>query len=130
MTISITWFGRLASDAIANDIKTGGWQAMTSGTAGDRLKAAEYSDRTVQTYGTYSGGATISMRGSCMANPNPDTATDWFVLHAAHDGSALSGLAATAGAVLLENPLWLSPLVTGGDGSTSINYDITLKKGT
>lgn len=126
----ITWFSRGNIKPVNNDIKAGGWQDLASGQAGSRIPVAEYADRTVQTHGDYSGSATIQMRGSCMADPDPETPAHWFAVHAAHDGAEILGLSATSGAVILENPLWLSPLVTGGNGSTAINYDITLYKGT
>lgn len=69
-----------------NDVKIGGWSDLATASAGERIEAAEYSDRTMQFSGDFSGGASISMRGSCMEDPDPDTPTDWFTLRAAHDG--------------------------------------------
>lgn len=131
-TTDITWFTRNSPEKAlgSNDIKAGGWPSIPTAQAGERIYVAEYADTTIHINGSFSGSATAAMRGSCKDLPDPDTAGDWFTLHAAHDGSELSGLDANTGAVLLENPLWLSPLVTGGDGSTALNFDITLKKGT
>ena len=101
---------------------------MPQGQAGERVLASEFADKTVHMSGSFSGSASGAMRGSCKENPNAETAGDWFNLGLKY-GVELSGTEAF-GAVILENPLWLSPLVTGGDGSTAINFDITLKKGT
>lgn len=128
--LSITWFAQLSDDEIINDTKAGGWKELALNQAGDRIKSAEYSDRTIHIHGNFSGSATLTMRGSAMNEPNPEITSHWFTLSSGKDGCDITAIDAIFGAVLLENPLWLSPLVVGGDGSTAINVDITMKKGT
>lgn len=126
--ISFTWY-RANQGGIVNDVKSGLW-LLGQDDVGQRVKTAEYSDRTIQHIGGYSGGASLVWRGSNLLDPDESTPADWFTLHAAHDGLELTALTANGGGVLLDNPLWISPLVSGGDVSTEVKALISLKKGT
>lgn len=75
-----------------------------------------YPDKTVQVTGTF---GSVTLRGSNKANPNDATAADWFTL-SDPQGNDLTFTAA-GGAIIAENPLWISPITTGGSG-----YEITI----
>lgn len=95
------------------------WENMLNGDVGSRVKGGAYKTRTVQTYGTFGTGGSITLRGSNKENPIETTPADWFPLNSA-PGSALT-MTVAGGANVLEDPLWLSPIVTAGDGTTLLN---------
>jgi hypothetical protein len=74
-----------------------------------------HADRCVQISGTL-GGATVSIQGS-------NDGAGWFTLH---DPFAQSlsftslGAGGCVGAAVAENPRYVRPLVTGGDGTTAV----------
>ena len=70
-----------------------------------------YSDKTVQVTGTF---GSVTIRGSNKANPNDATSGDWFTL-SDPQGNDLTFTAA-GGSLIAENPLWISPITTGGSG--------------
>jgi hypothetical protein len=91
------------------------WGPLASGETGDILVAPNLTDATVQAYGTFSGGASLAMRGSNDTGTSPTL----FTL-AEPDGTLISGWTAADGAQILESPYLFRPVITSGDGSTSI----------
>lgn len=83
--------------------------ALAGGDTGKRVSLAGFPDRTVQVTATF-GSATL--RGSNLADPSDATAGDWFNL-TDPQGNALTFTAA-GGELIAENPLWISPITTGG----------------
>lgn len=73
-------------------------------------------DKTVQVSGTFDSG-TVVIQGS-----NDPSAAVWSTMHAP-DGAELSFTAAGIEAIL-ENPLWIRPVVTGEGATASITIAI------
>lgn len=91
------------------------WSITTAGDTGVRspVEFANYPDKTVHVTGTF---GSVTLRGSNLANPSDATAGDWFTL-SDPQGSPLTFTAAD-GAVIAENPRWISPITTGGSAYT------------
>ncbi|MCC6717410.1 MAG: hypothetical protein IT555_05960, partial [Acetobacteraceae bacterium] len=86
------------------------WSGLLLNDNGAAYERPEFQDRTFQVTGTF-GGATIALQGS---NDN----TTWFGLTNS-TGAALSYTAAGGGAAR-EGTRYVRPVVTGGDGTTSL----------
>lgn len=87
------------------------WSIATGGDTGVRspVEFANYPDKTVHVTGTF---GSVTLRGSNLANPSDATSSDWFDL-TDPQGNVLTFTAAD-GAVISENPRWISPITTGG----------------
>ena len=83
--------------------------SLAAGDTGKPVNLANFADKTVQVTATF-GSATL--RGSNKAAPDDATAGDWFDL-TDPQGNALTFTAA-GGDVIAQNPLWISPITTGG----------------
>ena len=101
-------FTRLISGVGDSDQVT--W-SLGAGDTGKPYMMANYPDRTVHITGTF---GSVTLRGSNKAAPDDATSTDWFNLTDVQ-GSAIT-LTAAGGEVIAENPLWISPIATGGSG--------------
>jgi len=98
------------------------WTPITAANAtGSPMSPAGEGDLCVQVTGTFNG-ATIALRGSNLTAPNDATAADWFQLTRA-DGTAASQTAA-GGYHITERPLWISPISSGGGGSSSLTINL------
>lgn len=95
---------------VISGVKSVSW-ALAAGDTGKPVLFAQYPDRTVQMTGTF-GSATL--RGSNLAAPDDATAAHWFNL-TDPQGNAIT-LTAAGGELIAENPMWLSPITTGGSG--------------
>ena len=104
------------------------WELMLLNNVGGKVKSVDYTDKTVQVYGTLSTGGSITLRGSNKENPDETVAADWFNLNDPTQ-TALT-FTALGGKQVLENPMWLSPICSAGDGSTSLNMAVTAIKRT
>jgi len=85
--------------------------SLGAGDTGKPERLANYPDKTVQITATF-GSATL--RGSNKAAPDDAVAGDWFNL-TDPQGNAIT-LTAAGGALIAQNPLWISPITTGGSG--------------
>ncbi len=85
--------------------------SLGAGDTGKPVRFANYPDRTVQITGTF---GSVTLRGSNKANPDDATAGDWFNL-TDPQGNAIT-LTTAGGELIAENPLWISPITTGGSG--------------
>ena len=94
---------------------------------GVAVKTANLSDKCVQFDGTFGAGGSVTLRGSNVANADDTVAAHWFPL-TDPQANAITKTSAS-GEQLLENPLWISPQVTAGDGTTAINVRLIAKKG-
>ncbi len=94
---------------------------------GAAVSNPEFSDMCVQVSGTF-GPATLTMQGSNdLAAP-----TNWFTLKDAATGAAIAKTSAGGGVQgeqVLESPVWIRPLVSGADGSTSLTVKLKIRKG-
>lgn len=100
------------------------WTLTASGDVGARIKIPNYTDKTVHIYGDFADSGSVSLRGSNKPDPDEETAGDWFILTDAQ-ANAITKLAA-AGEVVLENPLWISPIKNAG--TAAITLSLTAKK--
>lgn len=104
------------SNNSANNAIIHRWSITTGGDTGAPVTMHEFPDKTVQVTGTF---GSVTLRGSNKAAPSDATAADWFNLHDPQ-GNVLTFTAA-GGALIAENPLWISPITTGGSA-----YDISI----
>lgn len=99
---------------VTNDSLLAGYQwNLGAGDTGKAVSMATFPDKTVQFTGTF---GSVTLRGSNLANPLDATATDWFTL-SDPQGVDLTFTAA-GGATVAENPLWISPISSGGSAYT------------
>lgn len=115
-----------ASGAIINDAVLPSW-TLALGDVGTPVIMGAHSDRTVHFFGTFGGGA-VSLRGSNKPAPDPSVAADWFPLTDPKLNTPLENITSASGYVIYENPLFISPVVSGGDGTTSITISILGRK--
>ena len=87
------------------------WAGLLNGEDGAAVERGDLSDKTVQVSGTFGAGGTVLIEGSMDG-------TTWATLRSPLD-TALSLQAAAVHAVL-ENPRYLRPRVSAGDGTTSL----------
>lgn len=92
----------------ASVITWAGLANADSGSAGDLVGSP---DKTVQVTGTFGAGGSVTLQGS-------NDGTNWETLSDPL-GTALTFTAAGLKAVL-ENPLYIRPIVTAGDGTTDL----------
>lgn len=110
---------------IVNDCMLVAWE-LAAGDVGAPVKLGGFSDRTVHFSGDFSGSA-MSLRGSCLEDPDPEQSDDWFIITDPKLTTPLQNITAAGGYVLYENPLWISPACTGGT-ATAIKTSILGRK--
>ena len=96
------------------------WSLLTTGDTGSPWELLSAADKTVQIFGDFGAGATVTLQGS--NDPRVLTAPSsavWFSL-TDPQANAIEKTAA-AGEAILENPRWIRPSVTGGT-----NPDLTV----
>jgi hypothetical protein len=99
-----------------------GWSPLTTTNVdGQPWDTRDYADISVQVIGTFGVGGSVKLQGSNQAAP-----TDWADLN---DPQA-NPLAYTAAKIeqVLEMPRWIRPLVTAGDGSTSLTVALWARR--
>jgi hypothetical protein len=106
----------MAVKALSRSSQGGGvelitWAALANGDTGEPLAMSQLPDKTVQLTGTLSTGGEMTLQGS---NDN----TNWFTLSDA--GGTDIVLTALDGVTVMENPLYVRPNITNGDGSTDL----------
>lgn len=97
------------------------WETLTTtNPTGVGIRLPALGDKTVQATGNFAGSASIGIQGSNDSTDGSDGT--WFSL----EGPADSALAFTAagGDVIKENPLWIRPLLSSGNGSTDIDVTV------
>ncbi len=95
------------------------WTELDSDDSGEAVSLVDYTDRTVAITGTFGVGGSITMQGS---NDN----TNWFAL-TDPQGNAITKTAA-AMELMMEAPLYIRPLVTAGDGTTSLTVKVLCRR--
>jgi hypothetical protein len=85
--------------------------SLGAGDTGKPVNLSAFPDKTYQVTATF---GSITIRGSNKAAPDDAVAADWFTLHDPQ-GNDLT-LTAAGGKLIAENPLWISPITTGGSG--------------
>lgn len=91
------------------------WSGLGNGDTGIPVRFSGLADKSVQVSGTFSTGGEVTMEGS-MDN------TTWATLNDPQGNP----ITLTTGGVeaILENPRYVRPNVTGGDGSTDLTVSI------
>jgi hypothetical protein len=94
--------------------QTGAWAAVS-----------DYSDKTVHIFGTIDG-AVVTLQGSNdpLVLTSPDTADAETLTDPLNNPISGSSKALTQ---ILENPLYIRPIVTGGDGSTAVSIVMAVR---
>lgn len=90
-----------------------GWTPLANGDDGQAFDVQDFRDISVQVLGTFGVGGNLRWQGSNEATP-----TNWATLNDPQ-GNAMDITAAKIEQVL-ENTRWMRPVVTAGDGTTSL----------
>jgi hypothetical protein len=97
------------------------WTGLLNGDDGQPVEMPGSADRCVQFIGTFGAGGTIILEGS-----NEVTPTTYFPL-TDPQANAISKTAA-AGEQVLELTRWTRPRVTAGDGTTSLQAHMLVRR--
>lgn len=104
------------------------WEALGASDTGLPVKLVKYSGKSSQIFGTFDT-TTITLQGSNDPRANPENVNHasavWFSL-TDPQGNAIAKTAA-AGEEILENPMWIRPISSGGAG-TDIDVSIVAKR--
>lgn len=97
---------------------------LANGDTGQPLPVVDFADKTMQIFGTFGSGGSVTMQGS----NDPRVITDpsnavWFSL-TDPQANAITKTSA-AGEAILENPIWIRPNCTAGDGTTSLRVNLS-----
>ena len=89
-------------------------------------------NRCIHVAGTWGTGGHLKLQGSNLASPNAAeaaaTLTDWFLL--TNPQGTVIDFSANGGAEVTETPRHIRPVITAGDGTTSLNvYVVTVRSG-
>lgn len=90
------------------------WLNLLNGEAGLPDSSGRMSDKSVQVTGTFGAGGSVTIQGS------NDGGTTWHTLNQP-DGTTPLTFTASGLEHVLENPELIRPIVTAGDGTTSLN---------
>ncbi len=94
------------------------WANMQNGDDGQPIELANFADRSAQVFGTFGTGGNVRIEGS-IDGTNYAPLTD-------PQGNALDINTAKIEAII-ELVRWIRPVVTAGDGSTSLTVTMLLK---
>src|SRR3990170_6811827 len=95
------------------------WTGLANGETGLVVDYPEWADRNIQVYGTFGAGGSIKIEGS---NNN----STWATLT---DMSGVALVFTAAGIRMVqENVMFVRPVITAGDGTTSLNIVIVARK--
>jgi len=95
------------------------WSAMANGDTGQPLEMPGSADRTVQVSGTFGSGGTLTLEGS-------NNGTVWAVL-TDPQGNSLDITSAKI-ETITEITRYMRPNVTAGNGSTSLNVSMLVRR--
>jgi hypothetical protein len=95
------------------------WTGLDSDDSGSPVELVDFPDRTVTITGTFGAGGSITLQGS---NDN----SNWFAL-TDPQGNAITKTAAGM-ELMSEAPRYIRPLVTAGDGTTSLTVKILCRR--
>lgn len=96
------------------------WSGLLNGDNGAAETLAEFADKCIQVIGTFGAGGTIIFEGS-------NDGTNWVQLNNTA-GTAIS-LTAAGMRQVLENPAYVRPRVTAGDGTTNLTMLLFARRG-
>lgn len=95
------------------------WENMTSGDVGDAIGFSQYTDKSVQVFGTFGANGALSLEGS-------NNGTDWAVL-TDPQGNNLN-ITSPKIEMVIEATLYVRPVVTSGDGTTDLTVILLMKE--
>jgi hypothetical protein len=95
------------------------WTGLANGDTGSPYEGADFADRTMQVSGTFGAGGSVNLEGG------NDNAT-WAIL-TDPQGTAITKTAAGL-EVIEENPRYIRPNVTAGDGTTSLTVTVWARR--
>ena len=99
----------------AKGLALASWEDLANGNTGNSVSIARWADKTVQVQGTFGAGGSVTIEGSLDG-------TTWAACHDPQ-GNALTFTSAGL-ELCAENPLFMRPNVTAGDGTTALDVDI------
>lgn len=92
------------------------WSGVLNGDDGTPFEHADFGDKTVQFQGTAGAGLSVNLEGS-------NDGSNWVVL-TDPQGNAITKVAVSTLEVVAENPRFIRPRVTAGDGSTNLTITV------
>lgn len=95
------------------------WTGLDSDDSGIPITIVDYTDQTVVVRGTFGAGGSLTMQGSMDG-------TNWYTL-TDPQGNALTKTSAGI-EMVVEAPLYIRPLVTAGDGTTSLTVELLCRR--
>ena len=95
------------------------WTPMQNGDVGGAFSCAEYTDKSVQVFGTFGSGGSVTLQGS-------NDGTHWVAL-SDPQGNVIA-ITAAGIKMIEEATFFIRPAVTAGDGTTSITCLAMVKK--
>jgi hypothetical protein len=123
---TVNWttnFVRTFGDAVT----VASWTPLTTTNAdGQAFEMPGWADRSVHVFGTFGAAATVTIQGSNELVP-----TNWATLAAAGDPAEDMTFLTAAGTDIkqvLEVCRWVRPLLTGGDGTTSLTVLMLVRR--
>jgi hypothetical protein len=96
------------------------WSDIQNGDDGSAFEAVGLVDKTFQITGTFGTSGSVTMQGS-------NDGSNWFSL-TDPQGNAVTKTAA-GGELLVENPRYIRPLCTAGDGTTALTVTVLAVRG-
>ena len=116
----------LTNASLNQNVRTIAWSPLAENQAGAWAAFADFSDKTVHIFGVFNG-ATVTMQGSNdpLVLTTPDTAAAETLVDP--QGNTIAKLASNMSQIL-ENPLYIRPNVTGGDGSTAVSVIVSVRR--
>jgi hypothetical protein len=109
---------------VAKGVHKTTWDGLTTTTVyGAPTKYHRLPDKNVSCRGTFGAGGAVALQGSNKDSPVLGTDADWFTLQDVA-GNNISLTAANPTEQVLQNPLWIRPKVTAGDGTTNIICEV------
>ena len=112
--------GTLSDVSELGTVKLVTWAGLLNGDSGTEAQWCDYADRCIQVTGTFGTGGSLTLQGS-------NDGTNWGAL-ADPQGNALT-FTATKLEQALELPRYVRPIVTAGDGTTSLTCTILMRQG-
>lgn len=112
--------GSIADVSELGTVKLVTWTGLLNGDDGSPAQWCDYADRCVQVSGTFGTGGSVTVQGS-------NDGTTWATL-VDPQGNNLTFTAAKIEQAL-ELPRYVRPIVTAGDGTTSLTVTILMRRG-
>lgn len=95
------------------------WTGLDSDDSGTPITIVDYTDQTMTVRGTFGAGGSVTIQGS-------NDGSNWFTL-TDPQGNALTKTAAGI-EMVVEAPRYVRPIVTAGDGTTSLTVELLCRR--